>query len=227
MKICRICSQEKVEDEFAFRRVRTQLRMTICRVCYRTLRRSNRPPLPNKPILTLRVCVRCQIEKRIQEFPPNRKTCRACKYNIELFRIKGLKQCPKCLSAKDPSEFYFKGTTLKQRRSICILCTQKYERLPDSRERNRINSRKSQTGFTPQLWQLAIQLQESRCAICRISLDPKSKQTHADHCHRTKKPRGVLCSKCNTALGLLNDDIDVITRAAAYLARPTLREVSL
>ena len=40
-----------------------------------------------------------------------------------------------------------------------------------------------------------------------------------DHCHDTKKPRGLLCHKCNTALGLLNDDVQIILGLSRYLAQ--------
>ena len=40
-----------------------------------------------------------------------------------------------------------------------------------------------------------------------------------DHNHETEKPRGLLCHKCNTALGLLGDDVQRILRLSQYLAR--------
>ena len=40
----------------------------------------------------------------------------------------------------------------------------------------------------------------------------------ADHCHRRGRHRGRLCHPCNTALGLMQDDISRLCRAALYLA---------
>jgi hypothetical protein len=40
-----------------------------------------------------------------------------------------------------------------------------------------------------------------------------------DHCHKTGTIRGVLCSNCNTALGLLNDDTKKIGNLINYLSR--------
>ena len=40
-----------------------------------------------------------------------------------------------------------------------------------------------------------------------------------DHCHEKKELRGLLCSKCNTALGMINDKVEVLRNLAAYLER--------
>ncbi|MEU2875492.1 endonuclease VII domain-containing protein [Streptomyces sp. NPDC007070] len=54
----------------------------------------------------------------------------------------------------------------------------------------------------------------------------KAPAAHVDHCHRTGRVRGVLCFNCNSGLGLLRDDPDVVYRAADYLEgnawKPTL-----
>jgi len=59
--------------------------------------------------------------------------------------------------------------------------------------------------------------QEGRCAICHKKLTLMS--AHLDHDHKTNKVRGILCSNCNTAIGLLNDSVDRTVSAAFYLKR--------
>ena len=49
-----------------------------------------------------------------------------------------------------------------------------------------------------------------------------SKELAIDHCHTTRKARGLLCSRCNTALGLFKDDPGVIENALIYLANSVL-----
>jgi hypothetical protein len=65
----------------------------------------------------------------------------------------------------------------------------------------------------------AIQLaarQGGRCAICDIETD----KLNVDHCHRTGVIRGMLCGKCNTILGLAQDNIDILLSAINYLKSP-------
>ena len=61
------------------------------------------------------------------------------------------------------------------------------------------------------------------CAICsqpethRDGLTGKPKDLAIDHCHKTGKIRALLCSSCNTALGLFNDDQVLLAKAMAYV----------
>lgn len=48
----------------------------------------------------------------------------------------------------------------------------------------------------------------------------------ADHDHETGLFRGWLCSKCNTGLGLIGDDLDAARRLVAYLERPSFLQYS-
>lgn len=43
-----------------------------------------------------------------------------------------------------------------------------------------------------------------------------------DHDHTTGKHRGWLCMKCNTALGLVNDDIEILHKLIMYLQQKTI-----
>ena len=58
--------------------------------------------------------------------------------------------------------------------------------------------------------------QNECCLICNKN---DEKALCVDHCHKTGKVRGLLCNKCNKALGLFNDNIELIKVAASYLER--------
>lgn len=57
------------------------------------------------------------------------------------------------------------------------------------------------TGFSPELYAMVMESQGNACALCRVSFSVK--KAHADHCHDTKAPRGILCCKCNILEGQL------------------------
>jgi hypothetical protein len=61
--------------------------------------------------------------------------------------------------------------------------------------------------------------QKNRCAICKSAKPYGSGDWQIDHDHVTGQVRGLLCSKCNLALGLLSDDPKVIAAALRYLSR--------
>lgn len=61
--------------------------------------------------------------------------------------------------------------------------------------------------------------QDGVCAICGKGDDHFS--LAVDHCHSTKRVRGLLCSKCNRGVGLFEDEPERLERAAAYLRHPT------
>ena len=63
--------------------------------------------------------------------------------------------------------------------------------------------------------------QNGLCAICNQPessvIRGKTVSLAVDHCHATGKIRGLLCTKCNRALGLLNDSVGLLKKAIAYL----------
>jgi hypothetical protein len=59
--------------------------------------------------------------------------------------------------------------------------------------------------------------QGGRCAICGIHESEHNGKLHIDHDHETKIVRGLLCGKCNKALGLFSDNIDMLQSAINYL----------
>ena len=56
-------------------------------------------------------------------------------------------------------------------------------------------------------------MKNENCQICDAELTKKC----IDHCHSTNKIRGVLCNNCNTALGLVGDNVDTLHKMITYL----------
>jgi len=63
-----------------------------------------------------------------------------------------------------------------------------------------------------------LQSQGGVCAICSKECEI-NKRLSVDHCHNTGEIRGLLCSKCNTALGQMKDSIENLRKAADYLEK--------
>lgn len=61
-------------------------------------------------------------------------------------------------------------------------------------------------------------VQNYTCAICHRELQELEHGLVVDHDHVTGKVRALLCGNCNTALGLLGDDVARIHRAAEYVS---------
>ena len=59
--------------------------------------------------------------------------------------------------------------------------------------------------------------QHGACAICGGPSNGPGKRFHVDHCHDSKRIRGLLCGKCNTLIGLADDSPERLRRAAIYL----------
>lgn len=61
------------------------------------------------------------------------------------------------------------------------------------------------------------EIQKFKCAVCKIPETEFSKPLVVDHDHKTGQVRGLLCLKCNMALGLLADSPKRMIRAAMYV----------
>lgn len=79
---------------------------------------------------------------------------------------------------------------------------------------------KAKYGLDEGAYQRMVRMQRGRCAICRGN-DPKRPDGKwaVDHDHVTGQVRGLLCSKCNTGIGQLRDDPEIIAAAARYVRK--------
>lgn len=67
--------------------------------------------------------------------------------------------------------------------------------------------------------------QNGKCAICNsFETHDKHGVLAVDHDHKTGKIRGLLCFKCNTALGSVDDNIEILKNMINYLNKYTNNE---
>jgi hypothetical protein len=85
--------------------------------------------------------------------------------------------------------------------------------LSRSREWNRNNRLTALYGMTRAEYEQMFKRQGGVCAICKRTGVPLC----VDHCHRTAEIRGLLCHRCNLALGCSCDDPEILLAAVAYL----------
>jgi hypothetical protein len=64
-------------------------------------------------------------------------------------------------------------------------------------------------------WQI-LKEQGGSCAVCGIT-SQAGIRFHVDHDHSSSQIRGILCGKCNQAIGLLNENPILFDRAKHYL----------
>lgn len=83
-------------------------------------------------------------------------------------------------------------------------------------------------GITRDDYEAMLEAQQGVCAVCQR---PETKRANngsgelrelsVDHCHATGQVRGLLCSTCNSAIGLLDEDESRLLAAISYLRRHT------
>jgi len=77
---------------------------------------------------------------------------------------------------------------------------------------------KRKYGMTLEGYDRMFEAQNGVCAIC-LEVRPDDRTLHVDHDHETGVIRGLLCFRCNNALGDLREDVDLFQAAANYLDR--------
>lgn len=145
------------------------------------------------------------------------------------------KFCPRCEIAKPLSSFGERKET-KNRASLkgyCLECEGAYHTDYTATDVGREARRKASLkwsknnreyrllrnyGITEADYDRMALEQGGRCAICATD-DPGGGNEFwsVDHCHDSGRVRGLLCNKCNMALGLMGDDPVRLTSAIAYL----------
>ncbi len=77
--------------------------------------------------------------------------------------------------------------------------------------------------ITLDLYNFIFREQENVCVICKnpeTAVDKRSgkvRRLHVDHDHKTGMIRGLLCTRCNLAVGFLQNDADRADSVARYL----------
>lgn len=160
-------------------------------------------------VLKVRKCVKCGVSIAKDDFAKGgidkktaknrkRRVCKSC-WAASLRRYRGL----------DLDDFQARSRAYRNK----------------NRDKLRSGQMRGMYGISLERYAEIFQSQDGVCASCglpertRHPISEQTKRLAIDHCHRTGRIRGLLCSRCNVALGLLNDDPERIKLLLAYLER--------
>lgn len=166
----------------------------------------------------MKTCVKCGIPKPLSDF-----------YRQSGMRDGYRNDCKRCMQVTR-RDWY------QRNRDYAIERAQKWRDLnPDKYEawkrRNREENRerlaasnrrghlRRKYGLTVEEFEFLRIAQDDRCAICN---EPDPAGLHIDHDHETGLIRGLLCGKCNKAIGLLREEPALFDAASRYLQRTQL-----
>lgn len=126
--------------------------------------------------------------------------------------------CKKCRKSYYKNKNYFQKNYQKNKHRKLAAAKKRYdEKGPIIRHERR----RQLYGIDPQQYLDLLEKQKGLCAICSnpagYFLNGKPRALSLDHDHATGRIRGLLCSKCNFAIGLMQDNPVLLKKAAGYL----------
>jgi hypothetical protein len=137
--------------------------------------------------------------------------------------------CTSCKAEKNLETAFYKQPPSRKTHGggylhSCKECVLKRNKKSSQKNKKRIweNKLRYRYGITVEEYEKLLKRQGNSCFICKTK-NPSQKRKLSnyfcvDHCHKTGKVRGLLCSTCNTALGLLGDSKTNLLEAINYLS---------
>jgi len=167
-----------------------------------------------------KVCAKCLQSKPKSAFGPRKRaadglswTCRDCNssYNREIYRKNSKEMNARTVERrrKNPTKSRAAGARFAARNPQKIKMWRRYHLI-------------KKYGITEEDYQRMFDEQNGGCAICG-GTKGKNGRLHIDHNHATGKVRGLLCSPCNVAIGMLRENPALFQKAQDYIARGVLK----
>jgi hypothetical protein len=139
-----------------------------------------------------------------------------------------MKWCGTCKTMKTKSEFAKAIGQVDGLQGFCRSCGRVKQAKWRSENRVQANRaaanahRRRRLGIEPHQYDEMLAEQGGVCAICNGLCDIRTvtgvqKNLAVDHDHETGDIRGLLCTRCNTAIGLFDDDTERLAKAREYL----------
>lgn len=170
----------------------------------------------------MKICKACNIEKALQEFYRDSRQrdgrtfrCKTCK-NAAAKQERKVSTRPRARQKRYASA-HPDRIQAKERRyheanpGLKKLWNEKYSEQQWSASLKKY-------GLTKDSYMELANRQDGLCKICSLpEVSKRIRRLSVDHCHKTNLVRGLLCGKCNKAIGLLKDSPELASNAASYL----------
>lgn len=129
------------------------------------------------------------------------------------------KECKICGVTKPLGLFTKNKTARSGYGARCLQCERirsrnKRKKSPQSAKATQL---KLKYGITGNVYDFLLKGQDYLCRICHKTPEENGKDLSVDHDHSTGDIRGLLCQKCNTGLGMFEDDPILLESAVVYL----------
>lgn len=147
--------------------------------------------------------------------------------NVKLKEIEDQMQmftCTKCKISKELESFSKNKSNKNGRSTWCKACIKNWKlENPDKALDSLL---KCDYGLSLKEYNSLLTNQKDSCAICKRHKSNFTKRLFVDHCHKTGRIRGLLCSSCNGVLGRFNDDPSLFEAASNYLKEGSMSQIS-
>lgn len=160
--------------------------------------------------MSRKTCDKCSEIRARSKFMPGTDVCKACTPLV--------KKCARCLKSKQVDHFHNDKNTKDGLNCRCIFCAQIFFRNNRDTYDEKLRKRCHKYGITLKKYKKMEKEQGHRCALCNRE-EYQVLGLCIDHDHVTKVVRGLLCSRCNTGLGMLGDSLESLRSVVAYLER--------
>lgn len=126
--------------------------------------------------------------------------------------------CTNCGQYKNWNQFNKKKKGCRGHLNLCKECGRKQQSKLYCPKKKRERDLKKIYGITMEQYEEMLAAQHYGCKICGISPEEHGKSLVVDHCHNTRKVRGLLCNHCNIGIGHLKEDLGNFRKAMQYLS---------
>lgn len=133
------------------------------------------------------------------------------------------KKCSKCKKKKELSKFQNKGHGYYTHCKSCRNKQAREYRKTDAGKKSTLKQRLRQRyKITLEEYDTLWEKQNGVCAVCKQCeivkcMSGAIRRLCVDHDHKTGKVRGLLCQKCNKALGYVDDSVEQLKALISYL----------